>query len=115
VALLGESLSVADMSMRSVFCASLLNSASKVERKGLRDMGRLLELERVALAGDCRAGEAALLRKGLLEDRLSERPGDGWRSVIRTAISPLLFRHRRQRTVKQATVGPYLALAAPRT
>jgi hypothetical protein len=84
VAFLGESLSEADMSMRSVFCASLLNSASKVERNGLRDIGRLLELERVALAGDCRAGEGALLRKGLLEEKLSDRPGDGCRPVIRT-------------------------------
>jgi hypothetical protein len=79
VAFLGESLmSGADMSMRSVFLASLLNSASKVERKGLRDMGRLAVDERSRLAGEC-SGEAAL-RKGLLEESSSESPGDGRRS-----------------------------------
>jgi hypothetical protein len=84
VAFLGESfISGADMSMRSVFLASLLNSASKVERKGLRDIGLLPELKRPSLAGDCRSGELARLRKGLLEERLSVSPGDGCRSVIR--------------------------------
>jgi hypothetical protein len=71
-------MSGADMSMRSVFLASLLNSASKVERKGLRDMGRLAVDERSRLAGEC-SGEAAL-RKGLLEESSSESPGDGRRS-----------------------------------
>ena len=61
--------------------ASLLNSASKVDRNGLRDIGLLLELERLALAGEGKPGETALLRKGLLEDRLSVRPGDGRRSI----------------------------------
>ena len=73
---------VADMSMRSVRLASLLNSASNVDRKGLRDMGLLAELERSDwLAGEGKPGEVALLRKGLLEDRLRERPGDGRRSA----------------------------------
>jgi len=71
------------MSIRSVFLASLLNSASKVERNGLRDIGLLPELERSWLAGEWRLGEAALLRNGLLEERLSESPGEGRRSVIR--------------------------------
>jgi hypothetical protein len=77
---------VADMSM-SVFFASLLNSASNVERKGLRDMGLLPELERSWLAGEARLageerpGEVARLRKGLLEERLMERPGEGRRSA----------------------------------
>jgi hypothetical protein len=70
---------VADMSTRSR-AASLLNSASKVERKGLRDIGLLSELERLTLAGEANPGEAAL-RKGLLEEKLSWRPGDGRRSV----------------------------------
>jgi hypothetical protein len=43
----------ADMSM-SVFLACLLNSASKVERNGLRDIGLLPELERSWLAGEAR-------------------------------------------------------------
>lgn len=73
----------ADMSMRSVFLASLLNSASNVDRKGLRDMGLLVELERSDwFAGDGKPGEVALLRKGLLEDRLRESPGDGRRSAV---------------------------------
>ena len=79
---LGEGFIEADMSM-SVFLASLLNSASKVERKGLRDMGLLPELERSWLAGEARLegegrpGEVAWWRKGLLEERLMERPGEG--------------------------------------
>lgn len=54
VAFLGEAVILADMSMRlSVFLASLLNSASNVDRKGLRDIGLLPELERSwRLAGD---------------------------------------------------------------
>jgi hypothetical protein len=71
------------MSMRSVLLASLLNSASKVDRKGLRDMGLLAELERSDwLAGEGKPGELALWRKGLLEDRLRERPGEGRRSAV---------------------------------
>lgn len=82
VVFLGEALMEADMSMRSVFLASLLNSASNVDRKGLRDMGLLAELERSDwFAGDGKPGEVALLRKGLLEDRLRESPGDGRRSA----------------------------------
>jgi len=89
VAFLGESfMSGADMSMRSVFLASLLNSASKVERKGLRDIGLLSELGRPSLAGECRSGELARLRNGLLEERLIDRPGDGRRSVIRKDSQP---------------------------
>lgn len=73
---------LADMSMRSVFLASLLNSASNVDRNGLRDMGLLAELERSDwFAGEGKPGEVALLRKGLLEDRLSDSPGDGRRSA----------------------------------
>jgi hypothetical protein len=52
VAFLGESWRFADMSMRSVRLASLLNSASNVDRKGLRDIGLLPELERCWLAGE---------------------------------------------------------------
>lgn len=82
---LGDSFNVADMSMRSRE-ASLLNSASKVVMKGLRDIGLLPELERlVALAGEGKPGEGlpgeAALRKGLLEERLSCKPGEGRRSV----------------------------------
>ena len=78
----GDAFMVADMSMRSVLRASLLNSASKVLRKGLRDMGLLAELLRSDwLAGEEKPGDVALLRKGLLEDRLRERPGDGRRSA----------------------------------
>lgn len=71
------------MSMRSVLLASLLNSASKVDKKGLRDMGLLAELERSDwFAGEGKPGEVALLRKGLLEDRLRESPGEGRRSAV---------------------------------
>jgi hypothetical protein len=93
----------ADMSIRSVLRASLLNSASNVDRNGLRDIGRLPELERCWLAGELRAGEGragefwagdTALRNGLLEEKLMDRPGDGRRSVIRKkVISFLLFRH----------------------
>jgi hypothetical protein len=82
---LGEGRMAADMSM-SVFLACLLNSASKVERNGLRDIGLLPELERSWLAGEARfAGEGrpgeVAWRKGLLEERLMERPGEGRRSA----------------------------------
>lgn len=81
VSFLGEAFIEADMSM-SVLRASLLNSASKVLRKGLRDMGLLAELERSDwFAGEGKPGEVALLRKGLLEERLMDRPGDGRRSA----------------------------------
>lgn len=88
---LGESFMVADMSTRSRD-ASLLNSASNVVMKGLRDIGLLPELERlVALAGEGKAGEGkpgeAALRKGLLEERLSCRPGEGRRSEDKTGRS----------------------------
>jgi hypothetical protein len=85
---------VADMSTRSRD-ASLLNSASKVDIKGLRDIGLLPELERLALvlAGEGKAGEAAL-RKGLLEERLSCRPGEGRLSVDKQYDQRrILFRH----------------------
>jgi hypothetical protein len=91
---LGESFMVADMSTRSRD-ASLLNSASKVDIKGLRDIGLLPELERLALvlAGEGKAGEAAL-RKGLLEERLSCRPGEGRLSVDKQYDQRrILFRH----------------------
>jgi hypothetical protein len=58
-----------------------LNSASKVERNGLRDMGLLPALVGVCSAGEGIAGDAALLRNGLLDDRLRVRPGEGRRSV----------------------------------
>lgn len=83
VSFLGDAFIVADMSIRSVLRASLLNSASKVDRKGLRDIGLLAELERSDwLAGEGKPGDVALLRKGLLEDRLRESPGEGRRSVV---------------------------------
>lgn len=59
----------------------MLNSASKVDKKGLRDMGLLLPLS-VLRAGEGKAGEAALLRNGLLEEKLMERPGEERRSGI---------------------------------
>jgi hypothetical protein len=58
----------------------LLNSASKADMKGLRDMGLLPALFGVGSPGEGVAGEAALLRNGLLDERLSVRPGDGRRS-----------------------------------
>lgn len=83
VGFLGDSRIEADMSMsiRSLRAACLLNSASNVVRKGLRDdMGLLAELARFWSLGEGR-GELVLLRKGLLEGRLRLRPGDGRRSV----------------------------------
>ena len=89
---LGDSFMVADMSTRSRD-ASLLNSASKVDIKGLRDIGLLPELERLALAGEGKPGEAAR-RKGLLEERLSCRPGEGRLSVDKQYDQRrVLFRH----------------------
>jgi hypothetical protein len=78
---LGDSFRVADMSMS---WACLLNSASNVCRKGLRDIGRLPALVGVLRAGEERAGEAARLRNGLLEDSSRERPGEGRRSRLRS-------------------------------
>lgn len=77
-AFLGESFMVALMSIN---WASLLNSASKVCRKGLRDMGRLPALEGVCRAGEGKPGEVALLRNGLFELSSSDRPGEGRRSA----------------------------------
>lgn len=116
VAFLGESFIAADMSTRS-FEASLLNSASKVDRKGLRDIGLLLELERWALAGSGKPGEAARLRNGLLEDRLSVRPGEGWRSVDKAEkrVSAGSGFVTGQDAVKPAIEGAYLALTAQQT
>lgn len=104
VAFLGESFILADMSTRSLE-ASLLNSASKVVRKGLRDIGLLPELERLALAGEGKAGEAALLRNGLLEERLSVRPGEGRRSVDKKMLSAVSGFVTAQARVKQAMDG----------
>jgi hypothetical protein len=109
VAFFGEARMSWDMSMRSVFRASLLNSASNVERKGLRDIGLLPDESRCWLAGEARAGEFSpgdtALRKGLLEERLSCRPGDGCRSVIRKGYQRSPVSSQRQCTVKQATDG----------
>lgn len=93
VAFLGDSFIEADMSISWGLDASLLNSASKVERKGFRDMGLLLVLDGVCSAGEGKAGEAALLRNGLLEEKLSVSPGDGRRSVDKGRISEIRFRH----------------------
>lgn len=105
------------MSMRSVLRASLLNSASKVLMKGLRDMGLLAELLRSDwLAGEGKPGDVALLRKGLLEDRLRERPGEGRRSAAdkvstqhwdpgaRSAGAPISSQNA-GRLVKRAPIG----------
>jgi hypothetical protein len=116
VAFVGESFIVADMSTRSRL-ASLLNSFSKVVRKGLRDIGLLPELERSTwLAGEWRPGDAAL-RKGLLEERLSCRPGDGRRSVdksVRSAASSNFVTAQDCGETGDRR-GPYLALTALQT
>lgn len=78
VAFLGDSFIVADMSIN---WACLLNSASNVCRKGLRDMGRLVALVGVWRAGEGMAGDVALLRNGFLELSSSVRAGEGRRSV----------------------------------
>jgi hypothetical protein len=65
----------------SINCACLLNSASKVCKKGLRDIGRLPALEGLSTAGEGKPGDVALLRKGLLELSSSDRPGEGRRSA----------------------------------
>jgi hypothetical protein len=101
VAFLGESCILADMSMSTSFSAlpesffaSLLNSASKVVRKGLRDIGLLSALTGVERAGEGRAGLPALLRNGFLEEKLRARPGEGRLSVDKgRAISRSSFRH----------------------
>jgi len=77
-AFLGDSFMVTDISIN---WACLLNSASKVCRKGLRDMGRLPALVGVCSEGEGIAGEPVLLRNGLLELRLSDRPGEERRSA----------------------------------
>lgn len=93
VAFFGDSLSEADISIRSgVLAASLLNSASKACRNGFLDTGRPSVLKE----GDAVAGEPALLRKGLLEERLSWRPGEERRSNSkgRTLSARGRFRHQ---------------------
>jgi hypothetical protein len=91
VAFLGDCFSVADMSINLALAASLLNSASNVERNGLRDIGLPSALEAVFSAGDGIAGDAARLRNGLLEDKFSERPGEGRRSVDKGGYQRILF------------------------
>ncbi|KAF2456004.1 hypothetical protein BDY21DRAFT_65667 [Lineolata rhizophorae] len=83
-----------DMSIRAASSALLAvcgragRSSSFGARKGFRETGRLgwllalLKLRGEGSAGDGKAGEAARLRKGLLEDRLSVSPGEGRRSII---------------------------------
>jgi hypothetical protein len=79
------------------FFASLLNSASKVVRKGLRDIGLLSALAGVEMAGEGRAGLPVLLRNGLLEEKVMERLGEGRLSVDKGwAISRSSFRHRQR-------------------
>lgn len=52
-------------------------------------MGLLAELERSDwFAGEGKPGEVALLRKGLLEDRLMESPGEGRRSAVDKVSKP---------------------------
>jgi hypothetical protein len=80
------------------FLACLLNSASKVVRKGLRDIGLLSALAGVETAGEGRAGLPALLRNGLLEEKVMERPGEGRLSIDKgRAISRSSFRHRQRK------------------
>lgn len=114
MAFLGDSFKVADISINWGLAASLLNSASKVERKGFRDMGLLPALEGVCSAGEGMAGEAALLRKGLLEDRLRDRLGEGRRSVDKGGYQRDSFSSLAP-YVKQAIKEPYLALTGPRS
>jgi hypothetical protein len=118
VAFLGDACILADMSTRSRE-ASLLNSFSKVVRKGLRDIGLLPELERSTwLAGEWRPGDGdAARRKGLLEERLSCRPGEGRRSVdksVRSAASPNFVTAQDYGETGDRR-GPYLALTALQT
>jgi len=49
-------------------------------RKGFRDTGRAGGSSK-GEAGLCRLGDTARLRKGLLDDRLSANPADGWAAV----------------------------------
>lgn len=58
----------------------LAGSSSKAAKNGFLDTGRL-PLGGVYRAGEGITGDAALSRKGLLEDRLSD-PGEGRRSGI---------------------------------
>lgn len=111
VAFLGDSFIVADISIN---WASLLNSASKVCRKGLRDIGRLPVLEGVGSAGEGMAGDAALLRKGLLEDRLSVRPGDGRRSADKGGYQ-WIFVFVTANVGETGDKGAYQALTAQRS
>jgi len=60
-------------------------SSSEAVRNGFLDTGRL-PLGRVCRASEGMTGDAALLRKGLLEDRLSD-PGEGRRSIFVWDIS----------------------------
>ena len=77
VAFLGDSFMFADMSIRSgARAASLLNSASKACTNGLRETGRSPALPGVRSPGDAPVGEPALLRKGLLDERLRDKLGD---------------------------------------
>jgi hypothetical protein len=63
----------------------LAGSSSKAAKNGFLDTGRL-PLGGVYRAGEGITGDAALSRKGLLEDRLSD-PGEGRRSIFVWDIS----------------------------
>lgn len=69
--------------------AIVVPSVSKAARKGFVDVGRGSALRMVGLlseAGEAMPGEFARLRKGLLEERFSVRPGEPRRSVREAAI-----------------------------
>jgi hypothetical protein len=80
VAFLGESLTVADMSIRKEELE--LAGSSRDEMKGLVDTGRVV-LEGVCRPGDT-AGDAARLRKGLLEDSVFAEREEAERSRVRS-------------------------------
>lgn len=65
--------------------AGIVPSFSKAARNGFVEVGRGSALRIAGLvseAGDPMPGECARLRKGLLEDKFSVKPGDARRSAI---------------------------------
>lgn len=105
----------ADMSIKLGSAACLLNSASKVERKGFRDDMGLPLLVGVCREGEGMAGEPALLRNGLLEGNSTVRPGEGRRSVDKGAVISWSSFSSPATYVKQVIKEPYLALTALRS
>jgi len=75
-AVVGDCLFSIDMASDRMFC-KLARVVSAGSRNGFRDTGR----GGGSSKGEDRAGDTARLRKGLFEERLSDKPADCWSKI----------------------------------